>query len=58
MTLHERQRELEALDQDEENLAAIVSAMDTSRLHVLAEAIKIELTERYEGKPWDKFKLH
>ena len=58
MTLQERQIELEALDQDEENLAAIVAVMDTSRLKIVAEAIKMELIERYAGKPSDIFKLH
>ena len=58
MTHQERQIELEALDRDEENLAVIISAMDTSRLKIVAEAIKMELLERYVGKPWDIFKLH
>ena len=58
MTHQERQTELEALNGDDDNLAAIISAMDTSRLKIVAEAIKMELIERYAGKPWDIFKLH
>ena len=58
MTLQERERELQALERDAESVAVFISEIDTPRLHLLAEAIKLELTDRYEGKPLDKLKLH
>jgi hypothetical protein len=58
MTLQERERELQALDLDAESVAVFISGIDTPRLYLLAEAIKLELTDRYEGKPIDKLKLH
>lgn len=58
MTLHETQRELEAFDRDSESVAELIADIDTARLHLLADAIRDELTERYEGKPWDKARLH
>jgi hypothetical protein len=58
MTLQERERELQALELDAESVGAFISEIDTPRLYLLAEAIKLELTDRYEGKPIDKLKLH
>ena len=58
MTLHERQRELEALELDEEIIASIVCEIDTPRLQLLADAIKSELRQRYDGKPLDRLKFH
>ena len=58
MTLHERQRELEALELDEEIIASIVCEIDTPRLQLLADAIKSELRRRYDGKPLDRLKFH
>ena len=58
MTLQERERELQALELDAEDIATIVSEIDTARLHLLAQAINVELTDRYEGKPLDKLRLH
>jgi hypothetical protein len=58
MTLQERERELEALDLDAESVAGIVAGIDTARLHLLAEAIKLELKHRCEGKPLDKLRFH
>jgi hypothetical protein len=58
MTLQERERELEALELDAESVAFIVSELDTPRLYLFAEAIRLELSERYEGKPLDKLRFH
>lgn len=58
MTLQERARELEALELDVESIATMVSGIDTSRLQILAEAIRLELTDRYDGKPLDKRNFH
>jgi hypothetical protein len=58
MTLQERERELQALDRDAESVAVIVAEIDTARLHLLSEAIKIELTQRCEGKPLSKLGFH
>jgi hypothetical protein len=58
MTLQERERELQALDLDAESVAVIVAEIDTARLHLLSEAIKMELTQRSEGKPVYKFRFH
>jgi hypothetical protein len=58
MTLQERERALQALELDAESVAVFISEIDTPRLYLLAEAIKLELTDRYDGKPIDKLKLH
>jgi hypothetical protein len=58
MTLQERERELQALELDAESVALFIAEIDTPRLYLLAEAIKLELTDRYDGKPIDKLKLH
>jgi hypothetical protein len=58
MTLQERERELQALELDAESVAVFISEIDTPRLCLLAEAIKLELTDRYEGKPLDKLRFH
>ena len=58
MTLHERQRELEALDRDEEFIASLVCELDTPRLQLLAHAIQSELTQRSEGKPLGRLNFH
>lgn len=58
MTVHEQERELEALEQEGESVATIVAGLDTTRLHILADAIRAELTERQVGKPWEKLRLH
>jgi hypothetical protein len=58
MTLQERERELQALEHDAESVALFIAEIDTPRLYLLAEAIKLELTDRYDGKPIDKLKLH
>lgn len=58
MTLQQRERELQALELDGEIVSTIVSEIDTARLHLLADAILVELTERQDGKPWDTLKLH
>jgi hypothetical protein len=58
MTLQEKERELDALDRDAESVTTIVSELDTTALHMIAEAIRTELTHRYEGKPLDRRWLH
>ena len=58
MTLHERERELEALDLDAESIGFIVAELDTQRLFLFAEAIRLELGERAEGKPLERFRYH
>jgi hypothetical protein len=58
MTLQERERELESLDLDAEAITQFVSGLDTGRLHLLAEALQLELNERYEGKPLDRLMWH
>ena len=58
MTLHEQQRELEALDQDADTVAALVAHMDTGRLQIINDLVYQELVLRYEGKPLDKTRLH
>ena len=58
MTLQETERELEALDRDVESVTNIVSELDTSALHMIADFIRVELTYRYEGKPVDRRNLH
>lgn len=58
MTLQQRERELQALELDGEIVSTIVSGIDTARLHLLADAILVELTERQDGKPWDTLRLH
>lgn len=58
MTVHEQQRELEALDQDTDTVAALVAHMDTGRLQIINDLVYQELVLRYEGKPLDKTRLH
>ena len=58
MTLQERERELQALELDAESVAVIVAEIDSARLLLLSEAIKLELTQRSQGKPLDKFAFH
>ena len=58
MTLQERERALESLDLDAEAIVQFVSELDTARLHVLADVLQIELTERYQGKPLDRLMWH
>jgi hypothetical protein len=58
MKLQERERELDAFDEDEEYIATLISEFDTRRLHILVNAIGLELKERYEGKPRGRTLLH
>ena len=58
MSLHEQQRELEALDQDMDTIAGLVAHMDTGRLQIVNDLVYQELVLRYEGKPLDKTRLH
>jgi hypothetical protein len=58
MTLQERERELQALDMDAEGAALIVAEIDTARLYLLSDAIKLELAQRCDGKPLDKLMFH
>jgi hypothetical protein len=58
MTLQERERELQALELDAESVAVIVAEIDSARLHLLSEAIKLELTQRCQGKPLSRFAFH
>ena len=58
MTLQEEQRELEALDQDTDAIAAFVAHLDTERLQIINDLVYQELVLRYEGKPLDKARLH
>jgi hypothetical protein len=58
MTLEELERELAALEVDGETAAAIVSEIDTAALHLLAGSIRLELIERYQGKPLDRSRFH
>ena len=58
MTLTELEREITTLVADGEDVAAVVSDIDTTVLQLLASAIRLELLERYQGKPPDKARLH
>ena len=58
MTLQEQQRELDALDQDTDTIAAFVADLDIGRLQIINDLVYHELVLRYEGKPLDKARLH
>ena len=58
MTLQEQQRNLEALDQDTDTIAAFVANLDTGRLQIVSDLVYEELVLRYEGKPRDKARFH
>jgi hypothetical protein len=58
MKLQEHQRELDALDQDSDTIAALVADLDIGRLQIIHELVYRELVLRYEGKPLDKAWLH
>jgi len=58
MTLQELERDLAALEVDGGDVATIVSGIETAALHLLAGAIRLELTERYQGKPADRSRFH
>jgi hypothetical protein len=58
MTPNQRDREIEALELDEQNVGVLVAEIDTHRLHLLADAIRLELSERYQGKPLEKSRYH
>jgi len=58
MTLEQQERELHALDQDADAIAAFVSSLDTLRLQIMRTAISQELSMRSQGKPCDKARLH
>ena len=58
MTLEELERKLVALELDGEDVATVVSGIDTAALHLLAGSIRLELIERYQGKPPDRSRFH
>jgi hypothetical protein len=58
MTLEELERELAALELDGGDVATVVSGIDTAALHLLAGSIRLELIERYQGKPPDRSGFH
>jgi hypothetical protein len=58
MTLQELERDLAALEVDGGDVATIISGIETAALHLLAGAIRLELTERYQGKPADRSRFH
>jgi hypothetical protein len=58
MTLQELERDLGTIEVDEGDVATIVSGIDTEALHLLAGAIRLELLERYQGKPPDRSRFH
>ncbi len=58
MTLQELERDLAALEVDGGDVATIVSGIETAALHVLAGAIRLELIERYQGKPTERARFH
>ena len=58
MTLQELQTDLEALELDGGDVASVVSEIDTAALHLLASAIRLELVERYQGKPSERSRFH
>lgn len=58
MTLHELERGIAAQEMDGDDVATVVSGIDTEALQVLAGAIRLELIERYQGKPPEKSRLH
>ena len=58
MTLQEQERELEALDQESDAIAALVANLDTGRLQIINDLVYQELVLRYEGKPLDKARFH
>ena len=58
MTLQELERDLAALELDGGDVAAVVSGIETAALHLLAGAIRLELIERYHGKPPDRSRFH
>ena len=55
MTPEELEKELAALELDIEAVASIVAGFDTTTLHLLAGSIRLELIERYQGMPADRF---
>jgi len=58
MTLQELESDLDTIEADEGDVATIVSGIDTAALHLLAGAIRLELLERYQGKPPDRSRFH
>jgi hypothetical protein len=58
MTLQELERDLGTIEVDEGDVATIVSGIDTAALHLLVGAIRLELLERYQGKPPDRSRFH
>ena len=58
MTLQEQQRELDALEEDSDTIAAFVADLDIGRLQIINDLVYQELVMRYEGKPLDRARLH
>ena len=58
MTSEELERELAALELDGGDVATVVSGINTAVLHLLAGSIRLELIERYQGKPPDRSRFH
>lgn len=58
MTSEELERELAALEPDGGDVATVVAGIDTEVLHLLAGSIRLELIERYQGKPPDRSRFH
>ena len=58
MTSEELERELAALGLDGGDVATVVAGIDTGVLHLLAGSIRLELIERYQGKPPDRSRFH
>ena len=58
MALHQKERELETLEQEADDLALIVASLDTSRLYMIGALINDELTLRHQGKPANPAYLH
>jgi hypothetical protein len=58
MTLQTMERDLEALEQEADAIALFVAALDTCQLQMIGTAIREELVERYQGKPYDRNMRH
>lgn len=58
MTLLKQEFEYDALDQEADEIAIVVTSLPTSRLCVIGDLINDELALRWQGKPADKNRLH
>jgi hypothetical protein len=58
MTPLQHESPYDALEQESDELAVVISSLPTSRLCVIGDLINDELALRWQGKPADRNRLH